>query len=205
MALIGQVQFLNVIGRVGGSNGSASMASFSGGFGWANLELPPSVSAGVFPWRSDNASNNGSQAHSSVGSRRAAKKSKTSDGEGCDSVGENCGGEEEAAAAEEGVEGSQCDFAVIMPSVEKLCTCVVLLVSVFVFRSCVGLVFTQCLHSEEVPTSFRFPAWEARHTHTHTCTLLPRTYAHIRTREHTHTHTHAYTHTHTHTTASTRV
>ncbi len=39
IALITQVQFLNQVGRIGGSQGSESMAGFSEGLGWANLEL----------------------------------------------------------------------------------------------------------------------------------------------------------------------
>ena len=37
--LVGQVQFLNVVGRIGGEKGSASLRSYSEGFAWANLEL----------------------------------------------------------------------------------------------------------------------------------------------------------------------
>ena len=47
MLLISHVQFLNVVGQVGGSNGSKPLAAFSEGFGWANMDFPA-----VFPWRS---------------------------------------------------------------------------------------------------------------------------------------------------------
>jgi hypothetical protein len=88
-------------------------------------------------------------------SRRAAKKSSNSaaDVQDCAEAGDKeCAGE---------ADKTECDFAAIMPSVEKICTCVVLLVSVCILRTLAGLAFLGCLHAKEVPTSFRFPAWEA--------------------------------------------
>jgi hypothetical protein len=39
MALIQNVQFLNLLGRVGGSEGSESVADITNGLGWANYDL----------------------------------------------------------------------------------------------------------------------------------------------------------------------
>jgi hypothetical protein len=55
MALIQNVQFLNLLGRVGGSEGSESVAGIANGLGWANYDL------GIFSCINDDCSSNSTQ------------------------------------------------------------------------------------------------------------------------------------------------
>jgi len=135
MPLIGQVQFLNLAGRIGGTNGSDSMAAFSSGFGWANLELPASMAV----WR---------QNGTAPGSRRTKTKAKL----GCQASGDCAEDETETVTVE------KCSFQKLMPSVERLCTCLSLLCSVYCLRVGMCLVFQYCL-KKEVPSAFMFPNW----------------------------------------------
>ena len=88
--------------------------------------------------------------------RRANKKKTADDSE--------CGGESEANCSQttQGVakEVDDCDFVIIMPSAEKLISCVFLLLAVYVMRECLVVVFKYIIRVETVPTGFKFPAWE---------------------------------------------
>jgi len=140
------VQFLNLVGRIGGSNGSDTMAAFSSGFGWANLELPASLAV----WRPQPISTDNETLNETKSAGRRAKIKKST--EGCE-VKDDC-----ADAEDDLVLTESCSLLNLLPSAEKLGTCISLLCSVFAIRSTLCLVFKHCLH-KDAPSSFMFPSW----------------------------------------------
>jgi len=143
MNLINQVQFLNVLGRVGGSNTSTSLQVFTEGMGWANLELPPDAAASVFPWRYSNAFSTQPSA------RRTPKKAKSSNDEGGAVNSSLTSSEEEPA----------CSFTRLVPSVEKLLSCGYLMASVCLLRNLAYYCIKYGFKATPSAT-FWFPGWE---------------------------------------------
>jgi hypothetical protein len=148
LLLSGQVQFLNVVGKVGGSNGSASLSTFSGGFGWANLDLPGYES--VFPWRTKSTTS-AATANVSAPPRRSGTTSKYSSSSATD--GKGCSGLSSCAEEE------ACDWASLFPSLERLSTCIALLFAVFFMRTTLALVLKYAIKMDP-PEAFLFPSWE---------------------------------------------
>jgi hypothetical protein len=145
-ALITQVQFLNVMGRIGGSNGSAGMASFTEGLGWANFEF------GLI-----GSSDNGNSSRRAWRQRRA--KSRTTDL----SVKAEC--EQQAVEGAEltaeckSLLDTSCTLGRILPSLEQCVTCFAILSAVAISRALIALAIDKGLH-KEVPVSLMFPCWE---------------------------------------------
>ena len=142
MLLISHVQFLNVVGQVGGSNGSKPLAAFSEGFGWANMDFPA-----VFPWRS---SSNGSTS-SNLKNRRQKK------GAAADKKKEEV---EIGTNQTESDEEMTCQFHSLAPSFDKVLSCILILVTVSIARICIVRIWAYCLPSRDIPTAMLFPAWE---------------------------------------------
>jgi hypothetical protein len=121
------------------------MAAFSSGFGWANLELPASLAV----WRPQSTPTNNATLNETKSAGRRAKKKSTGD---CEIKGD-CADAEDDLVLTEG-----CSLLNLLPSAEKLGTCMFLLCSVFAIRSTLCMVFKHCLH-RDAPSSFMFPSW----------------------------------------------
>ena len=167
LPLISQVQFLNVMGRVGGSNGSASMFAFTSGLGWANYEgLLASGKA------------------SGLAARRKAK-ARPQDEErklDCKRLVNAAGPESMSDECEELLDQS-CDLSRILPSLEQFASCAACVAAVAAIRSGVALVI-KLLH-KDVPPSLMFPCWEVILC---VCVLTPQTFARSQARTRTNIH-----------------
>ena len=143
MALISQVQYLNVAGKVGGSNASKSLATFSGGFGWANMEVP--MADQVYPWRSQKPANG-----SSTKKQRRSSETLMS----YKSL-------KECAVNASYCEEQVCSFDAIAPSVEKLTSSATLMFFTFLGRSLFLMIMLYGLKKDpDSLNAFRFPSWE---------------------------------------------
>jgi len=143
VALISQVQYLNVAGKIGGSNASKSLATFSGGFGWANMEVP--MADQVYPWRSQQPANGSStkKQRRSSGTMMSYKSLK------------------ECAVNASYCEEQVCSFDAIAPSVEKLISSATLMFFTFLGRSFFLMIMLYVLQRDpESLNAFRFPSWE---------------------------------------------
>ena len=143
MALVGHVQMLNMVGRVGGENGSDSMAAFSDGFGWANLDMQFSI------FGTETSARRSFRRRARRTSRRAPKKSRDTD------TNVTLDSNETSVDLEE----RDCSWDSVAPSVEKIVLCVMILSAVFCVRSLLVLVVQKCF-KKEAPTSLLFPLWE---------------------------------------------
>ena len=191
LPLITQVQFLNVLGRVGGTNGSEGMASFTEGFGWANYEISLFGLFGFQPSarrrRHPNievsmiSSFEASPIHhivfaglSSIHSgfnisefqvnNQRRKRKQTPGSAQTDQecaklarLNQTLGPECDEWLAEIGT--AACDLATILPNIEQVCTCLMVLGGVSIFRTILCIVVGKVL-KKEVPTSLMFPMWE---------------------------------------------
>ena len=151
MALIGHVQMVNVVGRVGGSNGSTTMAAFGDGLGWANLDLPFSMvgadaSRRHASWRRRRVSSS-----SSLRTASTSKSGEKSDEQAVDGAAEDTG----SALPE----SEECSFQAVAPPLDKLLVCLVLLISIFCLRSLLVLIIERCM-KKSAPTALLFPLWE---------------------------------------------
>ena len=105
------------VGKVGGGNVSATLRTFSDGFGWSNLEMPSSVADSVFPWRTANST--------LVDPKRRAKAKSSNVGEDadtpvdsmmiCDDPNNNTNVTVNCKA--------KCSFHWLAPSTERLISC----------------------------------------------------------------------------------
>ena len=146
-----QVQFLNQIGRIGGSEASESMSSYSDGFKWANYDLGLSL-----PGRS---ASNATTRRKHQRNRRTAHKAGASQiGQGQASTG-GSGEVYMNQYDQDGGDEASCDFSQLLPPTEILITCLVVMSSVFIARQLLVLAFKHCLHKDQ-PSSLLFGAWE---------------------------------------------
>lgn len=143
MALIGHVQMLNMVGRVGGENGSDSMAAFSDGFGWANLDMQFSI------FGRDTSARRSSNRRTRRESRRASKKSQN----------ENTNITFDLDANSTNIDEGNCSWESVAPPVEKIVLCVMILLAVFCTRSLLVVVVEKCF-KKEAQTALLFPLWE---------------------------------------------
>ena len=172
LTLISQVQFLNQVGRVGGTQASPSISEFSGllrllgsvleslhahivtsgisiymafptgGFGWSNFEWS------MFE------NNSSAVATNRRGLRwrwnRRTPKAKNKDSSNAAIV---------PAAGSESASGSGCSFQDITPPAMTIMMCVVILCLVSCARYLTGLVLVRCFR-RELPNTLLFPSWE---------------------------------------------
>jgi len=137
---------INVVGRIGGEGGSESMAAFSDGMGWTNLD-------GIMPSFAGESSRRRGALRFHV--RSAARRAK----------GSKSGGmtKNDAEAMDDevmvGEGGTECSFATVSPSIEKLTLCICLIVLIFCIRSGLVLIVERCF-KKEAPTAMLFPLWE---------------------------------------------
>ena len=129
----------------GGSERSEGMSSYSEGFAWANFDL-------VLTLRDTNAS---AQVQADRRRRGPYRRASKSGGKQQDAAGSASEGQ--SYVQEDG--NGRCEAAQILPPVEILVTCGVVLFTVAVARQLLVLVFTRCFQKEQPPTLF-FPAWE---------------------------------------------
>ena len=179
MALVTQVQFLSKTGRIGGSNGSAALSTFSGGFDWANYKLGISMLGD---------SNN---------KTGAAEKRRTDgvNGDRRQKKGKGSGDDEDGEDSEDGAGEVECSWDTVgRESVETIITCLLCLFVVFCLRSSLCYILEHVLHRQVSDflalLLFIYSSFVCTHTRTHT-------HAHTHTRTHARTHTHTHTHTHT--------
>ena len=142
MPLIGHVQFLNVVGQVGGSNGSKALGAFSSGFGWANGNFPA-----FFPWRRSNTSSE------ALGHRRQKKPSSSKVERDKEQL-------MDSNATMTNVTDAECDFNSLAPSFDKVLTCLLILGTVAFLRLVIVKIWSICLPANDVPAAMLFPAWE---------------------------------------------
>ena len=121
------------------------MATFSDGMGWTNLD-------GIMPSMAEISSRRGGalRFHVSTAARRA--KGSKSDG-----MTKNDIVMDEELIIES--DSTDCSFAMISPSVEKVTLCILLLVLIFCIRAGLVLVVERCF-KKEAPTAMLFPLWE---------------------------------------------
>ena len=129
----------------GGSKRSEVMSSFSEGFAWANFDLGLTL-----PGRNESAQVQADRRRRDP-YRRSNSGGKQQDAAFSDSAGKSSHVQEDG--------NGRCEAAQILPPVEILVTCGVVLFTVAVARQLLVLVFTRCLQKEQPPTLF-FPAWE---------------------------------------------
>ena len=144
-ALITQVQFLNVMGRIGGSNGSVGMSSFTEGLGWANFEFGLVGTSG------------GNSSRRVWHQRRA--KSRTTDLLAKAECEQALKHKQEMSEKCKSLLDKSCTFGRILPSLEQCVTCFIILLAVAVSRALIVLGIEKGLH-KEAPTGFMFPCWE---------------------------------------------
>ena len=153
-ALISSVQFLNVMGRVGGENGSAGMSSFTEGFGWANYDL------GMFGSSFGSSTSRRRQLHQRRAQRRVKAKpgnrEKTEDCKQIEALGQPLS--EECRILMNQL-APECNIEAILPNLEQCCTCAAVFVGVALLRALVALIVDKGLH-KDVPVSLMFPCWE---------------------------------------------
>lgn len=152
--LISQVQVLNLMGRIGGSNSSEGMKTFTEGFGWANFDV-------------------GLRLRDAGEEKRRAKKTGSFDSDDLDLDDEEGGvGKVQCANSTNETGSSRCDesgedcsWSVIAPSMEKIVTCFVVLCASSLFRLVLGMLCTRPWKPPEDrkdwPDSLLFPSWEA--------------------------------------------
>ena len=144
VALISQVQYLNVAGKIGGSNASKSLSTFSGGFGWANMEFP--IADQVDPRRLQEPANGSS----------STKKQRRSSG-----ILMSHKSRKECAVNASYCEEEVCSFDVIAPSVKKLTSSVTIMFFTFLGRSFLLMIMLYVLKKDPGSlNAFRFPSWE---------------------------------------------
>jgi len=145
--MIGQAQMINVVGRIGGEGGSESMAAFSDGMGWTNLD-------GIMPSFARKSSQRRGALRFHVGSAARRAKASKSDTQLTKNDAEVIDQEDMKAPG-----SKECSFATISPPVEKLTLCVFLLVLIFCIRAGLVLIVERCF-KKEAPTAMLFPLWE---------------------------------------------
>jgi hypothetical protein len=174
MAMIGQVQVLSQLGKVGGGGGALS--AFSEGFEWANFELPVSL----FPGGNMPEPNPADEEPTSTGVRRwldearrsfrRAKRPRPRPGEpACEyirnSTDENVTEtlfEQDKNVTETLVDEYDCDQCGVIngiPLLDKLVVICASLIAVFAIRSLAQLIVTRCCKKDPMD-SLRFPVWE---------------------------------------------
>ena len=142
MAVIGQVQTLSQLGKVGGGEGSSAMSQFSEGFSWANFELPVSI-YDVLP--------------KSTGTRRnPAQKLKP---------GETVASSRDPAckatnlSPDKKSQCNQCGFADGVPLMDKAWTACGSMLVVFCCREFVRVLIRNCWEKDP-GDMLKFPNWE---------------------------------------------
>ena len=126
--LIMQVQFLNLVGKVGGDDKDENFGAFTDGFGWANLQF------GLF---GDTPASNSTDVQ---GTRRQKQANKT-------------------AIATDDDADDICAWSEVMPGLEQLTTCGMILLVVSLCRKLVEYFITKVLR-KGLPQALAFPAWE---------------------------------------------
>jgi len=138
------------VGRIGGSNASASMRAFSDGVAWSNLELPSSVGDFVFPWRSSNSNRTPSYRRAPKAKSGKDSNAKFVNSTTCDSV--------VAGNATNVTLDCTCSFHWLAPSAERLISCVVALGAVSIVRIACSIFIQRSLR-RPLPPMFHFPCW----------------------------------------------
>ena len=122
------------------------MATFSDGMGWTNMD-------GIMPSMAGTSSRRRGALRFHVST--ADRRSKGSKSEGFTKNDAEVIDEEFIIESD----GTDCSFATVSPSVEKVTLCILLLVSIFCIRSGLVLIIEKCL-KKEAPTALLFPLWE---------------------------------------------
>ena len=147
MAIIGQVQVLSQLGKVGGGGGA--LGAFSEGFAWANFELPFSL----FP--------EGNEPEPDAGNRRAfrriGKKSRPEPGQTAKEASVEC--DNATMTDDERATCRECGMVDGIPLLDKLSLVAMSIGLVFCIRASAQLVVTKCMKKDPWD-ALNFPNWE---------------------------------------------
>ena len=165
MVIIGQLQILSQLGKVG--DGGGALGALSEGFEWANVDLPVSMfPSGNLPENSAgetsdlNASNSSGVRRWMQSARRSLrrlKKARPDPGETAEMA--DC---KMADLSEEDLEecaGDTCGLINGIPLMDKMIIIFVSIVAVFCARSTIQLIITKCLQKDPWD-ALQFPNWE---------------------------------------------
>ena len=140
------------VGRIGGSNASASMRAFSDGVAWSNLELPSSAGDFLYPWRSSNSNRTPSDRRAPKAKSGKDSNAKFANSTKCDSI--DAGNATNVTLDCIGT----CSFHWLAPSAERLISCVAALGAVSSVRTACS-IFIQRVLKRPLPPMLHFPCW----------------------------------------------